>query len=313
VSAPHPHRELLAYLRLLAGDAQAGQFFDVRWGTAAGPMRRRFLSALAVRDTARLITRLARRYDVYIGVALRDGSTHGGKSAISGSRVLCIECDDPTASERIAGFAHPPSMEVASGTTGHLHLYWCLQQRVAARQVESANRRLAHDLGGDPASVDIARILRPPGTFNYKHDPPTAVVLLAYREGARYTLAQLTVGLPKDSRPGRRERAIAPPGRAQRTELDRQLLAIPPADYVRVLAGRSPNRAGKVLCPFHDDTVPSLQLYPDGSFYCFGCGKGGTIIDFAAHLWHINPRGAGFIELRKRLAERFSLERAPCS
>ena len=82
-------------------------------------------------------------------------------------------------------------------------------------------------------------------------------------------------------------------GRAGAHPLDRELLAIPAAEYVRVLAGRSPNREGKVCCPFHADSHPSLQLYPDGGFYCFGsgCRRGGTIFDFAAHLWGIHAAG----------------------
>lgn len=28
----------------------------------------------------------------------------------------------------------------------------------------------------------------------------------------------------------------------------------------------------KVVCPFHNDTVGSLHIYPDGSAHCFGCG-----------------------------------------
>jgi CHC2 zinc finger/RepB DNA-primase from phage plasmid len=314
VSAQREHRtgELLAYLGMLAGAPASGQFFDVRWARAKGPMRRRFVSALCVEDTARLIVRLARRGDVYVGVALREGSTHGGKSAIGGSHLLYVECDDPHASDRLTSFAHPPSMEVASGTPGHLQLYWRLHQRAASSQVESANRRLAVRLGGDPAAVDIARVLRPPETFNYKHDPPLGVVLLACRAGAPYTLAQLTKGLPEDPHPRAPERARMLSPRAARTRLDRELLAIPGAEYVRVLTNRSPNQAGKVLCPFHAESDPSLQLYPDGTFYCFGsgCRRGGSIIDFAAHLWGMTPRDEEFIELRRRLTERFGLSGA---
>jgi hypothetical protein len=97
------------------------------------------------------------------------------------------------------------------------------------------------------------------------------------------------------------------------TALDRELLAVPAADYGRVLANLEPNRAGKVLCPFHQETDPSLQLYADGTFYCFGsrCRKGGTIFDFAAALWltgqsaHVPLRGRRFIEVRDRLADIF--------
>ena len=35
------------------------------------------------------------------------------------------------------------------------------------------------------------------------------------------------------------------------------------------------------LCPFHNEKTPSFTLYPEnGSFYCFGCGRGGDVIRF---------------------------------
>ena len=44
-------------------------------------------------------------------------------------------------------------------------------------------------------------------------------------------------------------------------------------------------RAGstyKGLCPFHKEKTPSFSVSPDKQlFYCFGCGKGGTVINFA--------------------------------
>jgi len=39
------------------------------------------------------------------------------------------------------------------------------------------------------------------------------------------------------------------------------------------------------VCPFHGDTRPSLIVYPPTqSYYCFGCGAGGDVIDFVARL-----------------------------
>lgn len=36
-----------------------------------------------------------------------------------------------------------------------------------------------------------------------------------------------------------------------------------------------------VICPFHDDTTPSLSIdLATGNFYCFGCSQGGSIFDF---------------------------------
>lgn len=39
-----------------------------------------------------------------------------------------------------------------------------------------------------------------------------------------------------------------------------------------------------VLCPFHDDTNPSMKVYREGWFYCFACDKGGDLIDWVEEI-----------------------------
>ena len=51
-------------------------------------------------------------------------------------------------------------------------------------------------------------------------------------------------------------------------------------------------------CPFHGDGRPSLVVYPaNQSYFCFGCGAGGDVIDFVARL-----HGVGFKEAAAMLA-----------
>ena len=50
-------------------------------------------------------------------------------------------------------------------------------------------------------------------------------------------------------------------------------------------------RGGMAYCPFHDDRHPSLKLNED-SFYCFGCGATGDVIDFTARLYGLSPKEA---------------------
>jgi hypothetical protein len=268
-------------------------------------MRRRFFATVRLQSAAQLIERLAPANDVYVGVALRDGQVNGGRAAISSSQLVWVESDDALTAQRLQAFPHPPTMVIASGSPGHMQLYWLLDRLHPIGDVESANRRLAVVLAGDLGCAEGARILRPPVTLNHKHDPPRAVTLLVLREGARISLACLTEGLPADEN----RRTLTSTSTALRLRQSgdhEQLLRIPAADYVYALTGRSPNREGKVHCPFHDDRTPSLQLYRDGGFYCFGsgCGKGGTIFDFSGYLWGIPPRGRSFRELRRRLLER---------
>lgn len=66
----------------------------------------------------------------------------------------------------------------------------------------------------------------------------------------------------------------------------------------------TPNRAGFLHCPFHSgDRDASLKIYPaTDSWYCFGCGEGGDVIDFVAKM-----ERCSFAEALKRLNTDFSL------
>ncbi|MDT7667928.1 MAG: primase, partial [Pseudonocardiales bacterium] len=56
----------------------------------------------------------------------------------------------------------------------------------------------------------------------------------------------------------------------------------------------------KGLCPFHDEKSPSFNVRPThGTFHCFGCGEGGSVIDFVMKIEHL-----GFVEAVERLADQ---------
>lgn len=70
------------------------------------------------------------------------------------------------------------------------------------------------------------------------------------------------------------------------------------------LTGEDVPERGPVRCPLpdHDDLHPSATVYSDGrGWICFGCGRGGTAIDVAAAIYGIEPRGAGYFELCRKL------------
>ncbi len=58
--------------------------------------------------------------------------------------------------------------------------------------------------------------------------------------------------------------------------------------------GFAPNRAGFIRCPFHKgDRTASLKLYPGSrGWCCFGCRRGGSVIDFVMELYGISFRQA---------------------
>lgn len=62
-------------------------------------------------------------------------------------------------------------------------------------------------------------------------------------------------------------------------------------------------RNGLCLCPFHEDTHPSMKIYPDDKgFYCWVCQKGGDVVKFVGLLYGLRNE-----EACKRLIDDFSL------
>ena len=63
-------------------------------------------------------------------------------------------------------------------------------------------------------------------------------------------------------------------------------------------------RTLKALCPFHNDTHPSLLISPDkGIAYCFACQKGGDIFSFYQAIENVD-----FAQALKDLADRAGVE-----
>jgi DNA primase len=78
-------------------------------------------------------------------------------------------------------------------------------------------------------------------------------------------------------------------------------------NIVDVIASYFPlKRAGvefRALCPFHQEKTPSFYVNPDKqTFYCFGCGRGGSIFQFVQEYEHVD-----FPEAVRRLAHRAAI------
>lgn len=75
-------------------------------------------------------------------------------------------------------------------------------------------------------------------------------------------------------------------------------------DEVARRYGFHPDRAGFIRCPFHQgDRTASLKIYPGNrGWHCFGCNRGGTVIDFIMQLFNLN-----FSQAVVRLDADFSL------
>lgn len=58
--------------------------------------------------------------------------------------------------------------------------------------------------------------------------------------------------------------------------------------------GYEPNRAGSVRCMFHADKTASMKIYtePGRGWHCYGCGCGGSVIDFVMQLFGLSFKDA---------------------
>jgi hypothetical protein len=296
------------FLEVLAGDSESGELLELRYRREDGyRMGQLFESPRRLRRLASRAIRLGRRTDVYVGCAPRT-RRYGGRDAVARAFVLWADCDGDDAVATLERFVPQPSIVIASGSGHNCHAYWPLTKPLAAGEIERANRRLAHALGADPASADVARILRVPATYSHKHEPPVPVDALRLDLDRRVRAADVVGGLA-DPRPAPRASAAAPD--AQRGA--DPLLAIAPDVYVQRLLGVEVPRHRKVTCPFHADRHASLHVYEtaERGWYCYGaCRRGGTIYDLAGPLYGYTARGEDFTRLRAELRRLFGIEAA---
>jgi hypothetical protein len=287
------HDPLRVYLDALFASARPATLVELRWRAAPG-MRRKFIPAGRLGDAAKALRVLGAATDVYVGVLPRWRPKGGRADVVGDGRTVWVDLDMPDGLRALEPIDPAPSLVVASGAEGHVHAYWTLRRAVPPRVIERANSRLAYALGGDLRAGDAARILRPPGTANHKHDRP---VQLVRQEPSRVALGALVGGLA--DRPGWSSLPLVRRAPAALSGLD----ALPPELYVQRLTGRTVGRSRKVRCPLHQDDTPSLHVYPDAQrgWFCFGCGRGGTVYDLAAGLWDRELRGPGFAALRADL------------
>jgi RecA-family ATPase len=110
-----------------------------------------------------------------------DVDAHGGKYVRPEAAAMAVKAFVEAAKLPLPNYVH---------ATGHgLHVLWVLSEPVRRDQwhpVADALQELAkiHDLGADPITADAARILRIPGTYNFRDpDDPRETNLVVIRRG----------------------------------------------------------------------------------------------------------------------------------
>ena len=287
-----------SYAEVLFGSTPRGALVEVRFRLRSG-MGRRFEGVARLDALVDSILTLSRHTEVFVGVLPRWRRSGTRADVVARGRVVWADCDCAEAVAALRAFRPSPAMVVASSEENR-HAYWLLTAPVSVDVIEQTNRRMALALGADVRCGDRTRILRPVGSVNRKRREAVAVRLLDLAPEARVSLAELDRVLPCAP-----PRAITPlRGREAMGTVD-ALDAIPPPVYFERLTGLRVGPSGKLHCLFHDDRSPSLHVYrePGRGWYCFGCGRGGSIYDLAALLSGRETRGREFTELRRDLEE----------
>lgn len=97
---------------------------------------------------------------------------------------------------RTTGLPKPTIVNSGRG----LHVYWPLEEEITRPDWEAVSERLqqvckAQDFYVDDRVFEVARILRVPGTFNYKDDPPTTVAVMVQGAPSKLSDIQQLLGV----------------------------------------------------------------------------------------------------------------------
>ena len=186
----------------------------------------------------------------------------------------------------------PASAMVASGSGG-FHVYWISKSLLIPgvwRLYAEALKALAslHGLQIDGGcTADAARVLRVPGTLNFKHNPPRAVKLMGM--GEEYELSTIEA-----------LQGVAPAPGSARSYRSRGLLPSVPARF----------KGKKALIVVKDEDLPPVQLLnplpilQGCAFLRKAFQTGGK--DHDQPLWHQAIRCATYLQEGNKFAHRFS-------
>jgi len=193
------HRSQADFLRTVTGCAPEHYIELRRINPRGGGIGRGFYEPGAPSLRLDLVEANRRKLNVYFGAASRTGPGKGDRTHIAGLHAFYIDYDFKLAPPDrfyalIAAFPLLVSIIVATG--GGYHAYWLLRDFFtfgsagAFELAKSLLRKLAIRLEADIAAAEPVRILRVPGSYNHKYDPPRLVSVKHFDSAARYSIAQ---------------------------------------------------------------------------------------------------------------------------
>jgi hypothetical protein len=196
MESPQPHQPTL------------GDFFQAIFSTCEGgsiefrslPSEKRFFWPLSRLPR---IPSFESDENKYFGCATRDGKG-GRKENILQIPVLFTDsdfklCPREKIDKLLSEFPLPPSVVLFTG--GGYHVLWLFKEALGKDEIEaheSMLRRLIGFFQADPAPKDASRVLRVPGTINFKYDQHPKVEIICFDPERRYNLEDFDFYLPPE-------------------------------------------------------------------------------------------------------------------
>jgi hypothetical protein len=166
-----------------------------------------------------------------------------------------------------------------------IHAYWAFTEPIDKESWLPLNDRLAelcriHDLKADPKCFEAARVLRIPGTFNFKDNPPGEVKVLSSAPLCDSKELRTTMGV--------KEKKFAPPRNKERSALTLSLMANRVSSFKKIMM-RSAKGDGcqqLVYCFQNQETI-DYNLWRSALSIAAFCKEGVN----AAHKMSVNHPG----------------------
>ncbi|MFM2153647.1 MAG: hypothetical protein RL199_2082 [Pseudomonadota bacterium] len=179
--------------------------------------------------------------------------------------------------------AVPPSVLVASGSTGNAHVYWTFEQPVAADVARSLMRRVCRHVGAD-ASWPPSKMMRLPGSLNWKNGEARSIAATDINPEARTTPEAFSAALDALGFPPDRESAahrvavqLGSPVHLSMEDLEELMGLLPPWTRDLIVRGQPGDRyksrseadlavAGRLVeAGATDDEIHAVfAMHPDG-------------------------------------------------
>jgi hypothetical protein len=170
-----------------------------------------------------------------------------------------------------------PDIIIESGSGLHCYYLLAKPRAISLKRGEALLKAMTAKLRGDKGAARATRLMRFPGTRNWKTNPPR-LARVRYRSRHGYRMKDLEACWKPDEINERSETI-------QSVESGRLKYAIFYSKHVKGFSlGKSRTRA-KALCPFHDDHNPSLSInMKTGQWKCWACEAKGDLMEFCKRL-----------------------------